>query len=126
MSRTPTRLLMAFAVAAIAATALAAGSGPAPAGAETAPSSTAPLVDGLPGDLRLNQIQVVGTHNSFHVQPPQAIINAVAPFYSDARMLEFLADPARSAILEPAGASDRVGHSTPTPRVGASRSRGSG
>ena len=28
------------------------------------------LVEGLPGDLALNQIQVIGTHNSFHIAPP--------------------------------------------------------
>lgn len=57
-----------------------------PAGAGEAPPTS---VEGLPGTLRLNELQTIGTHNSYHLQPPQWFLNAVAPVYPDARLLEY-------------------------------------
>jgi len=34
------------------------------------------LVSMRAGELRLNQIQIVGTHNSYHLRPPEAILHA--------------------------------------------------
>jgi len=35
--------------------------------------------------LRMNQIQVIATHNSYHVRPMEALYSRVLPFYPDAK-----------------------------------------
>ena len=34
-----------------------------------------PIGDAVPADLRINEIQVLGTHNSYHVEPPPDILS---------------------------------------------------
>jgi hypothetical protein len=48
----------------------------------------------LDGDLRLNQIQVLGTHNSYHLQPRPELLGAIAGFDAQlAATLEYSALP---------------------------------
>jgi len=44
-------------------------------------------------DLRLNEIQVLGTHNSYHVQPVPDLIDILVGFDSDAIYLEYTHRP---------------------------------
>lgn len=37
-----------------------------------------PTVEGLPGDLTLNQVQVMGSHNSYHLAPTEAQLAVIA------------------------------------------------
>ena len=41
-------------------------------------AGTAALVEGLPGDLTINQMQVMGSHNSYHVAPTEEQLVAIA------------------------------------------------
>ena len=41
------------------------------------PASAGPTVDGIAGTLRLNEIQTIGTHNSYHLQPQPALLDAI-------------------------------------------------
>ena len=66
---------------------------PAPEAARVAATTPAPLVEGLPGDLRLNQIQTIGSHNSFHLQPPQALLTTVGAVYPDIRLWQYSHSP---------------------------------
>jgi hypothetical protein len=49
----------------------------------------ASAVDGL----RLNQLQFVGTHNSYHVRPPEKTLKAVASLRSDAKEWDYTHAP---------------------------------
>jgi len=51
------------------------------------------MVEGLPGTLRLNEIQTIGTHNSFHLEPPRPFVNRVRPLYPDVGLLEYSHSP---------------------------------
>jgi hypothetical protein len=47
--------------------------------------------------VRLNELQFIGTHNSYHIQPPKEGIDAIALFDPDfARSIEFTHPPLRS------------------------------
>ncbi|MEL7209062.1 MAG: phosphatidylinositol-specific phospholipase C1-like protein, partial [Actinomycetota bacterium] len=39
-----------------------------------------PDVEGLPGDLRLNQVQMIGSHNSYHLEPREPLASAIRLF----------------------------------------------
>lgn len=47
----------------------------------------APSVDA--GELRLNQIQVVGTHNSYHLRPNQSVFNLAVAVQPDAKEWDY-------------------------------------
>ena len=51
------------------------------------------LLGAFGADLRLNQIQVVGTHNSYHVQPPDASIDFAKAFAPDAESWRYTHAP---------------------------------
>ena len=78
------QLAAVLVAALLSLTAVGLAASPTAAG-EPPPSS----VEGLPGTLRLNEVQTIGSHNSFHLQPPQGFLDVVAPFYADARLLEY-------------------------------------
>ncbi len=42
-----------------------------------------------PADLRMNQIQVIGTHNSYHKRPSEAILRQIGFFDPDAQALSY-------------------------------------
>lgn len=44
-------------------------------------------------DLRYNQIQVKGSHNSYHIEPPQNLIDVFVRFQADAYLLQYTHDP---------------------------------
>jgi hypothetical protein len=48
-----------------------------------------PLATHLDDSLRMNQIQVVATHNSYHVMPPAELLNIVKQAYPDAVTWEY-------------------------------------
>lgn len=52
---------------------------------------TALLADDVPSpaDLRLNQIQVVATHNSYHVRPPEKMLKAAISIRKDAATWDY-------------------------------------
>ena len=41
------------------------------------------------GDLRLNQIQVIGTHNSYHLRPPKSLFDLAVAVQPDAREWDY-------------------------------------
>ena len=43
----------------------------------------------LQGCVRLNQVQVLGTHNSYHIEPDAQILNFVKPFRPDIYQVEY-------------------------------------
>lgn len=45
------------------------------------------------GQLRLNQIQVVGTHNSYHVRPPAAMLKSAMAIRKDAKEWDYTRQP---------------------------------
>lgn len=45
------------------------------------------------GSLRLNQIQVVGTHNSYHVRPPEKMLKAAMAIRKDAKEWDYTRQP---------------------------------
>lgn len=45
------------------------------------------------GDLRMNEIQVKGSHNSYHLEPSQAAIDLMITVRSDAYLLQYSHDP---------------------------------
>ncbi len=45
------------------------------------------------GELRLNQIQVVGTHNSYHVRPPEKMLRAAMAIRKDAKEWDYTRQP---------------------------------
>jgi hypothetical protein len=78
------RIVAAVGAMGVGASLLVAAPGPAPAGAgEPAP------VEGLPGDLTLNQIQVIGSHNSYHQEPRPYLLDTLIGLSSDAEQLEY-------------------------------------
>jgi hypothetical protein len=71
----------------VAGVLVASGGGIAPVAAGDAPP---PLVEGLPGDLHLNEVQYVGSHNSYHREPRPALMNLIRGFDPDgADQLEY-------------------------------------
>jgi len=51
-------------------------------------------VEGLPGDLPLNQMQVIGSHNSYHVEPtPDQLVAIAAVDAQGAEELEYSHEP---------------------------------
>lgn len=44
-------------------------------------------------DLRLNQIQVIGSHNSYHVRPPAALFKTVTTVAADAKEWDYSRQP---------------------------------
>ena len=58
-------------------------------GGSAAPGTTEPPGHGI----KLNQMQVIGTHNSYHVEQPAATLAAYAAFESDANTLAYTHEP---------------------------------
>lgn len=88
--------VMAALVATTLALAAPLGTTSGPAGAQsTLGAATTPVapVEGLPGDLRLNQIQTIGSHNSFHIAPAPALIAIGSLFRPDMRLLDYTHSP---------------------------------
>src|SRR5690606_26311301 len=50
-------------------------------------------------DLRLNGIQVIGSHNSYHVAPPEAVVGFLSRFNRDAEAWNYT-HPALSRQLD--------------------------
>lgn len=46
-----------------------------------------------PDALRMNQIQVIATHNSYHVRPKKGLVEQVRPFYPNAVTFEYTHAP---------------------------------
>jgi len=57
--------------------------------AEPAPALEVPLETHLDDTLRLNQLQVIATHNSYHAMPPAALHELVKKAYPDAVNWEY-------------------------------------
>lgn len=51
-------------------------------------------------DLRMNQIQVKGSHNSYHLEPSQAAIDLMMTVQSDAYLLQYTHDPLTQQLDE--------------------------
>ncbi len=58
-----------------------------------APTPAAPDAGATPAELRLNHIQVKGSHNSYHVEPGQGAIDVMIKFRPDAYLLQYSHDP---------------------------------
>lgn len=56
---------------------------------EPAPALEVPLATHLDDSLRMNQIQVVATHNSYHAMPPADLLELVKQVYPDAVTWEY-------------------------------------
>lgn len=53
--------------------------------AAASPAQAPPTtVEGMDADLRMNQVQTVGTHNSYHRAPPSWLLNLASTFIADA------------------------------------------
>jgi hypothetical protein len=66
-----------MALAAVAA-GCSSGDGGSSATDDSADAGAAALVEGLPGELTINQMQVMGSHNSYHVAPTEEQLVAIA------------------------------------------------
>lgn len=87
---------IAGALAVLACLALLAGacSSDDETGTDSGPQGDEALVDGLDPDLLLNQIQVIGTHNSYHLQPTPEQLAAIAEVDAEgAESLEYSHEP---------------------------------
>jgi hypothetical protein len=75
----------------VVAAGLATAGGGGPSAGAGIPAT--PLVEGLPGDLGLNQVQYVGSHNSYHVEPRPWVRDLVIGFQgggtADADQLQY-------------------------------------
>ena len=89
--RRTTRTGWAAAATAVVASVLAlSGVGAEPVAADDPP----PDVEGLAGDLRLNEVQYLGTHNSYHVEPQPWLLGLVGLVDADgADALEYSHPP---------------------------------
>lgn len=61
------------------------------------------LATGLAGEPRLNQIQVIGSHNSYHLAPPAAVLATIGKFRADAAEAWDYSHPPLTRQLSQAG-----------------------
>jgi len=62
---------------------------PAGGPAITPAEAGTPLVEGLPSDLGINQVQMIGSHNSYHQEPRPYLMQQLLGASDDAQQLEY-------------------------------------
>lgn len=77
------------------------GSGSSSDDSTAGDSAEAATVEGLPGDLTINQMQVMGSHNSYHVGPTPEQLEAIASVDAEgAESLDYTAAPLEEQFTE--------------------------